>query len=300
MHTPVMLQESLEALAIDPKGTYIDLTFGGGGHAQAILNQLEGGRLFAFDQDQAAAQVAEQIQSKYFTFIKANARFMQQFLAFHGVHQVAGILADLGVSSYQIDTAARGFSTRWKGALDMRMDQASRLTAQEIVNKYSATQLQQLLQNHGEVRNAYTLAQAIVSHRAENPIHTTEDLRMLLQRFASRGRESKYFAQVFQAFRIEVNDELGALREILQQSVPLLQPCGRLVVLSYHALEDRPVKQFLHTGNFEGVLHKDIYGNILRPFKSVYRKPLKPSEEEIKANNRARSARLRAGEVVSK
>ncbi len=285
MHTPVLLAESLEALAINPKGTYVDLTFGGGGHARAMLNQLEGGRLFAFDQDQAAAQVAGQLQSKYFTFIKANA-------------QVDGILADLGVSSYQIDTAERGFSTRWKGTLDMRMDQANRLTAQEIVNHYSEAQLQQLLQNYGEVRNARTFAKAIVTARAAKPIHTTEDLRMLLQRWVPRGKEFKYYAQVFQALRIEVNDELGALKEILQQSVHLLQPRGRLVVLSYHSLEDRLVKYFLNAGNFEGDLRKDIYGNALRPFKPVYRKSIKPSDEEIQANNRARSARLRAGEVV--
>lgn len=298
MHTPVMLQESLEALAMDPKGTYVDLTFGEGGHAKAMLNQLEGGRVFAFDQDHAAAQVAGKLQSKYFTFIKANARFMQQFLAFHGVRKVDGILADLGVSSYQIDTAERGFSTRWKGVLDMRMDQASRLTAQEIVNNYAAAQLQQLLQNYGEVRNAFTLAQAIVTTRASKPIHTTEDLRMLLQRLVPRGREFKYYAQVFQALRIKVNDELGALKEILQQSVHLLRPGGRLVVLSYHSLEDRLVKHFLNTGNFEGELRKDVYGNVLRPFKPIYRKPIKASNKEIQANNRARSARLRAGEAV--
>jgi 16S rRNA (cytosine1402-N4)-methyltransferase len=298
MHTPVMLQESLEALAIDPQGTYVDLTFGGGGHAKAILNRLEGGRLFAFDQDQAAAQVAEQLQSSRFIFIKANARFMSQFLAFHGVRQVDGILADLGVSSYQIDTAERGFSTRWRGVLDMRMDQASRLIAQEIIDNYSVAQLQQLLQNYGEVRNALTLAQAIVTTRITKPIHTTEDLRMLLQRWAPRGKESKYYAQVFQALRIEVNDELGALKEILQQSVHLLHPRGRLVVLSYHSLEDRLAKRFLNTGNFVGELRKDVYGNVLRPFKPVYRKPIKPSDKEIQANNRARSARLRAGEAV--
>ena len=291
-----MLQESLEALAMNPKGTYVDLTFGGGGHARAMLNKLKGGRLFAFDQDQAAAQVAGQLRSKYFTFIKANARFMKQFLAFHGVRQVDGILVDLGVSSYQIDTAERGFSTRWEGVLDMRMDQASRLTAQEIVNHYSASQLQKLLQNYGEVRNARTLAQAIVTARAATPMHTTEDLRKLLQRLAPRGREFKYSAQVFQAIRIEVNDELGALKEILKQSAHLLQPRGRLVVLSYHSLEDRLVKYFLNSGNFEGRLRTDVYGNALRPFKPVYRKPIKPSDKEIQANNRARSAQLRAGE----
>jgi 16S rRNA (cytosine1402-N4)-methyltransferase len=296
MHIPVMLQESLEALAIDPKGTYVDLTFGRGGHAKAVLSQLEGGRLFAFDQDQAAIKVAAQLPSESFTFIKANARFMRQFLAFHGVHQVDGILADLGVSSYQIDTAERGFSTRWKGVLDMRMDQESSLTAREIVNSYSASQLQQLLQNYGEVRNTRTLVQAILTHRTIKPIHTTEDLRMLLKRLAPRGREYKYYAQVFQSFRIEVNDELGALKELLQQSVSLLRPRGRLVVLSYHSLEDRLVKYFLNTGNFDGELHQDVYGNVLRPFRPIYKKPMKTSDKEIQANNRAKSARLRAGE----
>jgi 16S rRNA (cytosine1402-N4)-methyltransferase len=298
MHTPVLLTESLQALAINPQGTYVDVTFGEGGHAKAILDQLQGGRLFAFDQDQVAAEIATQLPSKHFTFIKANARFAPQFLAFHGVRQVDGILADLGVSSYQIDTAERGFSTRWGGVLDMRMDQTSSLTAQEIVNSYSAAQLQQLLQNYGEVPNARTLAQAIATARTAKPICTTEDLRMLLQRWAPRGKEFKYYAQVFQALRIEVNDELGALKEILQHSISLLRPCGRLVVLSYHSLEDRLVKYFLNAGNFSGELRKDVYGNVLRPFKPIYRKPVKPSEREIRANNRARSARLRAGEAV--
>jgi len=294
-----MLQESLEALAVKPQGTYVDLTFGGGGHARAILNQLKGGRLFAFDQDHAAAQVADQLPRKHFTFIKANARFMQQFLVFYGVRQVDGMLVDLGVSSYQIDTAARGFSTRFQGMLDMRMDQASSLTARAIINHYSAAQLQQLLQNYGEVRNARTLAQAIVATRRFQPMHTTEDLRRLLQRWAPRGRESKYYAQVFQALRIEVNDELGALRAILKQSVRLLRPGGRLVVLSYHSLEDRLVKYFLNTGNFEGRLRTDVFGNVLRPLEPVYKKAIKPSETEIRANNRARSARLRAGAIVA-
>jgi 16S rRNA (cytosine1402-N4)-methyltransferase len=298
MHTPVLLTESLQALAVNPKGTYVDVTFGAGGHAKAILSQLQGGRLFAFDQDQAAADIARHLPSKHFTFTKANARFAPQFLAFHGVRQVDGIIADLGVSSYQIDTAERGFSTRWDGVLDMRMDQTSSLTAQKIVNSYSAAQLQQLLQNYGEVHNARTLAQAIVTTRTAKPIHTTEALRMLLQRWAPRGKEFKYYAQVFQALRIEVNDELGALKAILQHSIPLLQPCGRLVILSYHSLEDRLVKYFLNAGNFSGELRKDVYGNVLRPFKPIHRKPIKPSEREMQANNRARSARLRAGEAV--
>ncbi|MEM9417056.1 MAG: 16S rRNA (cytosine(1402)-N(4))-methyltransferase RsmH [Bacteroidota bacterium] len=295
-HVPVMLRESLEALALQPTGTYVDLTFGSGGHSKAILAQLAGGRLLAFDQDEAAAQVAKQLSDPSFTFIQANARFMQQFLAFHGVQQVDGILADLGVSSYQIDTAERGFSTRWEGALDMRMDQTSSLTAQEVVNTYTAAQLQTVLQNYGEVRNARTVAQAIVAARGAQPIRTTQDLRAILQRWAPRGREAKYYAQVFQALRIEVNDELGALKALLKQSATLLKPSGRLVALSYHSLEDRLVKHFLKAGNFEGVLQKDVYGNVLRPFKPVHSKPITPTEEEVQTNNRARSAKLRVGE----
>ncbi|MEL6606839.1 MAG: 16S rRNA (cytosine(1402)-N(4))-methyltransferase RsmH [Bacteroidota bacterium] len=295
-HQAVLLQESLEGLAIKPKGTYVDLTFGGGGHAKAILEQLSGGKLLAFDQDEAAAQIAEQLSNPQFTFIQANARFMKQFLTFHGVQQVDGILADLGVSSYQIDTAERGFSTRWEGTLDMRMDQTSRLTAQEIVNTYTAAQLQEVFQNYGEVRNARTVAQAIVDARTTEPITTTQALRTILQRWAHRGKESRYYAQVFQALRIEVNDELGALRALLEQSADLLKPGGRLVVLSYHSLEDRPVKHFLKTGNFEGIPQKDVYGNVIRPFKPVYSKPITPTEEEVQTNNRARSAKLRVGD----
>ena len=192
-HTPVLLQESLEALAIDPEGTYVDLTFGGGGHTQAILQQLQGGRLLAFDQDPAAAAVAQELVDARFTFIQANARFMQQFLTFHGVTSVDGILADLGVSSYQIDTAARGFSTRWEGMLDMRMNPESDLTAHDIVNTYTAEQLQQLFQDYGEVRNARTVAKAIVAARAVASIHTTQDLRNILRRWAPSGRAAKYY-----------------------------------------------------------------------------------------------------------
>jgi 16S rRNA (cytosine1402-N4)-methyltransferase len=298
MHTPVLLQESLEALAINPQGTYVDVTFGRGGHSRAILDQLDGkGRLFAFDQDSAAQEAAEQIQQKNFTFIKANARFMKQFLAFHGADKVDGILADLGVSSEQIDTPARGFSTRFEGVLDMRMDEASSLTAQEIVATYNATKLQQVFQNYGEVTNAKKLAHTIVAMRAVKPIRTTEELRLLLEKLAPRGRTSKYYAQVFQALRIAVNDELDALKEILEQSLKFLKPGGRVVVLAYHSLEDRLVKRFFNTGNFEGELQKDLYGNIIRPLDPVYRKVVVPSEAEVEANNRARSAKLRAGEM---
>lgn len=296
MHIPVLRQESLAGLAIKPQGTYLDLTFGGGGHSKAILERLEGGKLFAFDQDQDAAQVASEVKDECFTFIRANARFLQRFLAFHGVHEVDGILADLGVSSHQIDTATRGFSTRSEATLDMRMDRESRLTAQEVINTYSLDQLTHLLKTYGEVRPARALARAIVTNRVHKPIDTTGELKGILQRFAPSGRTAKYFAQVFQAFRIEVNDELGALKAILEQSAKLLKKGGRLVVISYHSLEDRLVKHFIHKGNFEGEEQKDVYGNLIRPLSPIYRKPISPSEEEVQANPRARSAKLRVGE----
>lgn len=298
LHTPVMLEESLHALNMHEGGTYIDLTFGGGGHTKAMLQRITTGSVFAFDQDQAAAQAASSIAHERFTFIKANARFMTQFLAFYGVHQVDGILADLGVSSHQLDTADRGFAARLQGVLDMRMDQANDLTAQIIINDYTAVQLKRLLQHYGEIPNASKLSKAIVDARVVAPLRTTNDLKNVLHRWAPRGKEFKYYAKVFQALRIEVNDELGALKQILQQSIQLLRPGGKLVVLSYHSLEDRLVKRFLNMGNFEGVIHQDIYGNLLRPLRPMYRKPLKPSAKEIESNPRARSARLRAGEVM--
>ena len=223
---------------------------------------------------------------------------MQQFLIYHGIDAVDGILADLGVSSYQIDTAERGFSTRWEGALDMRMDPKNSLTAQEIVNSYSEDKLRELLQNYGEILNARAAARTIVAHRALKPIHTTRDLKHVLAKLAPRGRVSKYYAKVFQAFRIEVNDELGALKALLQQSTHFLKPQGRIAILSYHSLEDRLVKRFFNTGNFTGETCQDVYGNLLRPLQPVYRKPLIPSQEEVKVNPRARSARLRVAALA--
>ena len=295
-HQPVLLQESLAGLAIKPQGVYVDLTFGGGGHTQAILSQLAGGRLLAFDQDQDAAQLASELQNQAFTFIRANARFMQQFLAFHGVSAVDGILADLGVSSHQLDTAARGFSTRLEALLDMRMDQESRCTAQEVINTYSLNQLTQLLKTYGEVRPAQAIARAIVTTRAHQPICTTGELKDVVQQFAPRGRSAKYLAQVFQAFRIAVNDELAALQAMLAQSAQLLKKGGRLVVIAYHSLEDRLVKHFIKTGNFAGEAQKDVYGNLIRPLSPVCKKPITPTEQEVQANPRARSAKLRIGE----
>ena len=297
-HQPVLLQESLEGLALQPQGTYIDLTFGGGGHAQAILSQLAGGRLLAFDQDQDAAQLASQLQDRSFTFINANARFMEQFLAFHGVSAADGILADLGVSSHQIDTPERGFSIRSDALLDMRMDQQNKRTAQEIIHTYSLDQLTKLLSTYGEVHPAHALAQAIVSARIQQPIRTTGALKAIVQPFAPHSKRAQYLAQVFQAFRIAVNDELGALQAMLVQSARILRKGGRLVVIAYHSLEDRLAKRFIKTGNFTGEAQKDIYGNLIRPLSPVRNKPILPTDQEVQANPRARSAKLRIGERI--
>lgn len=294
-HKPVLLEESINGLVWNPQGTYVDLTFGGGGHSRAILERLKGGRLFAFDQDEEAMANAEGLP---LTFIPANFRYMKRYLKLHGVPAVDGILADLGVSSHQFDVPDRGFSTRFEAALDMRMNQSSKLTARQIVNEYSEARLQEILGRYGEVRNAKTLARAIVAARVNSPIRTVEDLKAILSRFAAKGREAKYYAQVFQALRIEVNDEVGALEEMLEQVVDLLVPGGRLVVISYHSLEDRLVKNMMAKGNLEGRVKQDFYGNMIKSFRAITKKPLVPSPEEIGRNNRARSAKLRVAEKL--
>lgn len=292
-HKPVLLKESISGLLWKADGTYVDLTFGGGGHSRTILDQLEGGRLLAFDQDQDAAENAEGLD---LTFIQANFRHLKRYLKLHGVRQVDGILADLGVSSHQFDVPDRGFSTRFEAGLDMRMDQASGATAGEVLNKYSEQELHRMLGQYGEVRNARTLAQAIVAARTNAPIETVNALKDVLKRFAPKGREAKYYAQVFQALRIEVNDEIGALEEMLEQSVELLATGGRLVVLSYHSLEDRLVKNIINKGKLYGEVEKDFYGNPQLPLRALTRKPLVPSQEELGENSRARSAKLRIAE----
>jgi 16S rRNA (cytosine1402-N4)-methyltransferase len=292
-HKPVLLKKSIEGLVWKADGTYVDLTFGGGGHSRAILEQLQGGRLFAFDQDQDAARNAEALN---LTFVQANFRYLKRYMKLYGVRQVEGILADLGVSSHQFDEPDRGFSTRFEADLDMRMDQGAELTARTVVNQYSERALHQLLGKYGEVRNARTLAQALVAARTNAPIDTVEALKQVLSRFAPKGREAKYYAQVFQALRIEVNNEIGALEEMLKQSVDMLVPGGRLVILSYHSLEDRLVKNIMNKGKLYGEVEKDFYGNPELPLKVINRKPLIPSPEELKENSRARSARLRIAE----
>lgn len=297
-HNPVLLKRSIEALQIDSGGTYVDLTFGGGGHSMAILENLTDGILYAFDQDQDAAENAKRITSKSFKFIKNNFRFADKFLKLHGVSKVDGILADLGVSSHQIDTPERGFSTRFEGELDMRMDKSSSKTAKQIINKYAEKDLHRILGMYGEVKNAKSLAFAIVTARNHSSITTSEDLKRILKEFAPRGREFKYFAQVFQALRIEVNSELEVLKEMLSRCVNILKPGGRFVIISYHSLEDRLVKNFFNKGKFFGDVEKDVFGNELKPLQAITRKPVLADENEILENKRARSAKMRIAEKL--
>ena len=297
-HLPVMLNECIEGLNIRPDGTYVDATFGGGGHSRAILSLLgEGGRLIAFDQDADALENA--LDDSRFTLLNENFRHMKSFLRLHGVRSVDGVLADLGVSSHQFDVAERGFSTRLNGELDLRMDRRQEMTARDLVNSTSEEELTRILRLYGELPNAYQMAKAICRARMEKEIVTTFDLRDAVSRHLPRGMENKYLAMLFQALRIEVNGELEALKEMLQQSVDVLVPGGRLVVMSYHSLEDRLVKNFFKAGNFEGEVNKDFYGNPIVPLKPVVRKAVTASEEELQVNSRARSAKLRVAEKLS-
>ncbi len=290
-HIPVMLNQCIEGLAIDPNGTYVDLTFGGGGHSREILKHLDKGRLYGFDQDKnARANVPDDPR---FTFVQANFRDLKRYLRLYKVEEVDGILADLGVSSHQIDVPERGFSTRFDGELDMRMDASAQLSAKTVLNEYTEGELHKIFGIYGEVKNAKTLAQVIVAERVNRPLNTIAELKEILSRFAPRGREFKYFAQVFQAIRIAVNDEMGALEEMLVQAAELLKKDGRLVVMSYHSLEDRLVKNFIAKGKFQGEVEKDFYGNLIRPLEPVLRKAVQADAEEVARNNRARSAKLR-------
>ncbi|MBK6266969.1 16S rRNA (cytosine(1402)-N(4))-methyltransferase RsmH [Marivirga sp. S37H4] len=295
-HEPVMLQECIEGLSINPSGTYVDLTFGGGGHSLAILEHLTDGRLLAFDQDQDAVANAEAIKHEGFEFIQANFRYCRKYLKLFGIKEVDGVLADLGVSSHQFNKAERGFSTRFDAELDMRMDQQAELTAKKVINSYTEADLHKMFGLYGEVRNAKTLAAAIVAARTNKEINTVAELKAILDRFAKRGRENKYYAQVFQALRIEVNEEMKALEETLGQMEALIKIGGRLVVMSYHSLEDRLVKNYINKGNIEGIEDKDFYGNVHKSFHAITRKPVTASEEELERNNRARSAKLRIAE----
>lgn len=293
-HVPVMLQQCIDGLAIKPDGKYVDVTFGGGGHSREILKQLnEQGRLFGFDQDVDARENASGIENRSFTFVQANFRYLKRYLKLHGVSQVDGILADLGISSHQIDAEARGFSIRGNAELDMRMDKNAQLTAKQLVNEYSEERLHKILGIYGEIKNAKSAAARIVSERFVRPIATTQELIEVLKPIAPRKRENKYLAQVFQAIRIEVNDEMGALEEFLLQSAEVIKPGGRLVVEIYHSLEDRMVKNFINKGKVFGEVEKDFFGNELKPFKALNRKPIVADPQELIKNSRSRSAKLR-------
>jgi 16S rRNA (cytosine1402-N4)-methyltransferase len=295
-HNPVLLEETVDGLNIQPSGVYVDVTFGGGGHSREILNRLgPSGKLYAFDQDKDALE--NKIDDERFTLINENFRFIKRFLRFYGLKNVDGILGDFGVSSHQFDVAERGFSTRFESKLDMRMNQSSNLSAFEVVNNYDEKQLRAVLFNYGELRSAPKIARTIVSARKEEEIATSEKLKEVLKPFLPVGREHKVLAQVYQAIRIEVNQEIEVLKEFLLQTEGLLKPGGRLSLISYHSLEDRLVKRYIRSGMFEGEPEKDFYGNISVPFRKVG-KMITPSPEEIKRNNRARSARLRIAERI--
>jgi 16S rRNA (cytosine1402-N4)-methyltransferase len=293
-HKSVLLDESIAALMIKPGGIYVDATFGGGGHAKAILSELQEGRLIAFDQDEEA--ILNRIDDPRLVMVNNNFRFLRNFLKLHHAAPVDGILADLGISSHQIDEPDRGFSTRFDGLLDMRMDRKKSQTAKDIVNHYSEENLGNLFFSYGEIRNARKLASRIVEARKTKPVETTSALKEIANTCAERGKEFKYQAQIFQALRIEVNQEMDSLREFLKQATQALKPGGRLVVISYHSLEDKLVKNYFRSGNFEGSVEKDFYGNVLSPLKVIVRKAIIPSVKEIEDNNRSRSAKLRIAE----
>jgi 16S rRNA (cytosine1402-N4)-methyltransferase len=295
-HNPVLLNESIEGLSIKPDGTYVDVTFGGGGHSRLILSHLESGRLLAFDQDEDA--LANVPDDDRFVLITQNFKYLKNFLRLHNAFAIDGILADLGISSHQIDNPERGFSTRFEGDIDFRMDRRKKLSGRELINTWEEEELLRIFAHYGEVPNPRKLANNIISYRQNKEIITTSDLKEAIGNCAPRGKEFKYQAQVFQALRIEVNGELDALKELLKQATEVLAPGGRLVVLTYHSLEDRLVKNFIKTGNFEGKLEKDFYGNPIVPLRQISRKPIIASEEEIIENNRARSAKLRIAEKI--
>lgn len=291
-HIPVMLKECLDGLSINPEGVYVDVTFGGGGHSREIIKKLaDQGKLVAFDQDADAKE--NLLEDDRFVFVDQNFRFLKNNLRVYGLLPVDGILADLGVSSHQFDVPERGFSTRFDADLDMRMDQSGNLTAGEVVNKYSEEELHKIFGIYGEIQNAKSLAKAVVTARLNAPLVSIADLKSAITKHIPKGKENKYLAQVFQALRIEVNQELEALKEFLEQTVDVLKPGGRLVVMSYHSLEDRLVKNFMAKGKFSGMVEKDFFGNEIKPFTVHTKKSVTASDEEIQINSRARSARLR-------
>ncbi|MBR7022672.1 MAG: 16S rRNA (cytosine(1402)-N(4))-methyltransferase RsmH [Bacteroidales bacterium] len=293
-HQSVMLEQCLEGLNIKPEGVYVDVTFGGGGHSRAILERLTTGHLYAFDQDEDAAQNV--FDDERFTFIPQNFKYFKNFVQLYHGGKIDGVIADLGVSSHQFDTPEKGFSTRFDGPLDMRMSQMTPNDAATVVNTYDHAALTRILRLYGEMQQPQLIASDIIMARDAEPIETTAQLKMAVQRHLPRGKENKVLAQLFQALRIEVNQELEALTTFLGQCPDMLASGGRLVVMSYHSLEDRLVKNFMKTGNAEGKEEKDFFGNLLTPYNIITRKPIVPSDEETESNSRARSAKLRIAE----
>ncbi len=298
-HVPVLLKESVDGLNIGEGGCYVDVTFGGGGHSREILSRLDGqGHLYGFDQDADAERNAEGLDEGMFTFVRSNFRFLKNFLKYHGVEQIDGLLADLGVSSHHFDDSERGFSFRFEGKLDMRMNQRAGQTAADVVNTYDEKQLADVFYLYGELKQSRKLASAIVKARQGKPIETIGDFLEVVKPFFRNEREKKELAKVFQALRIEVNHEMDALREMLKGATEMLKPGGRLVVITYHSLEDRMVKNLMKTGNVEGKEDKDFFGRVNAPFKLVNRQVIVPTEEEMAKNPRSRSAKLRVAEKI--
>lgn len=293
-HHPVLLEESVAALKVEKGGIFVDATFGGGGHTSEILRRMPSGQLIVFDQDSDV--IANLPKDERLIFVNDNFRYLKNFLRFYESIPVDGILADLGVSSYQIDEPTKGFSTRWEGFLDMRMDKRKKLTAAQIINEYPELELHRIFKNYGELSQAHRMVSMIDKQRKLTPIETTLQLCDAIKPLAPKGAENKFFAQVFQALRIEVNDELGALKDFLMQSIEVLRPGGRIAIISYHSLEDRLVKNFFKTGNFEGEVQQDLFGNVKSPLRPINKKPIEPSAIEIANNPRARSAKLRIAE----
>lgn len=295
-HKPVLLTESVEALNINPNGVYVDVTFGSGGHSREILSRLNEGKLFAFDQDSDA--LANAIDDERFTLFNSNFSYLSNFLKFSQCDAIDGLLADLGVSSHQFDVAERGFSIRLDGPIDLRMDGRKSSTGADILNAYEAEEIADILYNYGDFRESRRMAKHIVNIRQERAFENISDITEAFANFAPRGKENSYFARILQALRIELNDEMGVLKSMLEQALEMLKPGGRLSVISYHSLEDRLVKNFFRSGNFKGEIEKDMYGNIITPFKVISKKPIVPRAGEIEQNNRARSAKLRIAEKI--
>lgn len=293
-HTPVLLKESVNGLQIKPDGVYVDVTFGGGGHSREIIKNIINGKLVAFDQDDDA--MPNLTDDERFVFVNHNFRFLKNFLKYHKIEMIDGLLADLGVSSHHFDDPGRGFSFRFEGELDMRMNQSAKVSAKNVVNEYREEDLAKIFWEYGELKNSRKLAKAIIEQRGNKTLETIKDFTELLIPYLPKHAEHKFLAKVFQALRIEVNREIEFLKEMLLQTIDLIKPGGRLVIITYHSLEDRIVKNFIRNGQFEGEVEKDFFGNKEVPFKAVNRKVIVPDEREIKENNRARSAKLRIAE----